>query len=152
MKTKFPLILFLTFLLISTFFYSCEKDSDTPPNKTPEEILTANSWKIEKIRTLQDDSYYYYQRGSVNTDLDNEYITFKTDHTGTYIANNGAQSAITSWNFVDAEKTLLQYTIAFSTPLIVNWENLQLTPNSIKYGEYHNLNGINMSIATRIPK
>jgi len=152
MKTKFPLILFLTFLLISTFFYSCEKDTDTPPNKTSEEILTANSWKIEKIRTLRNSTYYYYQRGSSNTELDNEYITFKTDHTGTYVAPDGAQSSITSWNFVDAEKTQLQYTIAFSTPLIVNWENLQFATTSIKYGEYHTLNGANMSIATRIPK
>ena len=137
MKTKIPLLLLLTLLLTSTFFYSCEKDSDTPPNKTPEEILTANSWKIEKIRTLRNGAYYLYQRGSANAELDNEYITFNTDHTGTYIANDGAQSAIPSWNFVDAAKTQLQFTISFSTPLIVNWENLQLTTTNIKYGEYH---------------
>src|SRR6185295_9700538 len=120
MKTKFPLILLMTFLFISPFFLSCEKDDDTPPTdtppcdtlflpcdtlflpcdtlptKTPEEILTANPWKIQKIRTLQNSTFYFYQRGSANTDLDNEYITFKPDHTGTYVAPNGAQSAITS--------------------------------------------------------
>jgi len=152
MKTKFPILLSLTFLLIPAFFYSCEKDSDTPPSKTPEEILTANSWKIQQIRTLRVNTYYLYQRGSANTELDNEYITFNTDHTGTYIANDGVQSAIPSWNFVDAAKTQLQFTISFSTPLVVNWENLQFTTSSIKYGEYHILNGNNMSIVTRIPK
>lgn len=158
MKRSYFLLFFSAMISIA-FFDSCKKDStdntDTPPtpSKTPEELLTANPWQISKIRTLQGGSIYYYLRGSSNHDLDNEAISFNSNHTGTYTEPTGAQRVISSWNFIDAEKTQLQYTIMFSTPLIVNWENFAITSSSIKYGEYHALNGINaFSIATRIPK
>lgn len=116
-------------------------------------MLTASTWEIQKIRTLESGNFYYYQRGSANHDLDIENILFKADHTGVYTGPDGVQYAISAWNFIDAEKTQILYTVMFSTPLQVNWENVALTPTTLKYGEYHNLNGVNtMSIATRIPK
>jgi len=152
---------FITFTLISIFFIaisnSCKKDktsdNTTPSTKSPEELLSANAWKIEKIRTLQNGSFYYYQRGTSNHDLDNESINFKTDHTGTYTGPDGTEYAISSWNFIDDQKTQIQYLIEFSAPLQVNWDNVALTSTSLRYGEYHNLGGVNtLSVAKRIPK
>src|ERR1700719_2921611 len=91
-----------TCLLISLFGFtilnSCTKDKSPDKTKTPEELLTANTWQIEKIRTLANGSFYLYQRGTSNHDLDNENITFKTDHTGSYTGPDGTQYVISSWN------------------------------------------------------
>jgi len=154
MKTRLSRTLLLMLFLCTSIFYSCSKDDDAnPPEKTPEEILTGASWKIDKIRSQIGNAPYYYQRGSSNHDLDNEYITFKNDHTGTYVTPAGTQYQISTWNFVDSAKTRLQYTVSFSTPLVVNWEIMAMKSDNIKYGEYYVSNGVpSLAYATRIPR
>lgn len=154
MKIRLYGILLLRLFLCTSIFYSCSKDDcPNPPEKTPEQILTGVSWKIDEIRSQIGDVPYSYKRGSSNHELDNEYITFRQDHTGTYVAPDGKQYQISTWNFVDSPKTKLRYTITFSTPLVVNWEIMAMKPDSIKYGEYYVSNeGPSLAYATRIPR
>ncbi|WP_315821057.1 hypothetical protein [Paraflavitalea speifideaquila] len=154
MKIRLYGILLLMLFLCTSILYSCSKDGNpSSPEKTPEQILTGVSWKIDEIRSQIGNIPYSYKRGSPNHELDNEYITFRNDHTGTYVAPNGTQYQISTWNFVDSPKTKLQYTIAFSTPLVVNWEIMAMKPDNIKYGEYHvSKDGPSLAYATRIPR
>ena len=152
MKTK--LLIAITALLVTFFIASCEKnDDDSPiPEKTPEEILTSRSWRLDEIRFLQNNAPTYYKRG-VTSDpysFDTESIQFNTDQTGTYKAGGVTYSM--TWEFIDQAKTKIEFIINYTTPLTVNWENIIYSDSSLKYSEYYNRTGTNtLSVATRIP-
>ena len=152
MKTK--LLIAVSAFLITFAIASCQKnDDDTPqPEKTPEEILTSTTWRLDEIRFLQNNSPTYYKRG-VTSDpysFDTESIQFKTDLTGTYKA--GGITYDMTWEFIDQAKTKIEFIIDYATPLTVNWENIIYGNSSLKYAEYYNRTGTNtLSVATRIP-
>ena len=117
-------------------------------------ILTANSWKLQEIRALQGGSYIYYVRGGASNtqSFDNEYITFNSNNTGTYVANNGSQSTFT-WNFTDATNKKIVWVWNLAQPVIVTWENITYDDGAIRYTEYFTQFGSNVvSSAVRIPK
>ena len=103
------------------------------------EILAANSWKIQEIRgTIDNDIQYYLRGGLANTEsFDNEYITFNTDGTGTYIDNVAHSTAIT-WVFDNAEnkKMTLRF---YNTPATFDivWDNIRYKNKNLNYDEYY---------------
>ena len=85
MQLKF-LVVALALITIS----SCEKDStkpEAPEPKTPEEILTGNTWKADEIRTqLSNNTVTYYKRGGTTNTInyDSDSLKFNNDNTGIY--------------------------------------------------------------------
>ena len=115
-------------------------------------ILTANSWKVQELRGVIGNTPVYYQRGgSGNTQsLDNEYITFNSNNTGTYTDNTLTQYSIT-WSFTDA--TTIVWIWNLPTPLTVTWENVFYKDGAIRYTEHFTQSGQNeVSDGIRIPK
>jgi hypothetical protein len=146
MKNKY----YLVCILIFSFFISCSKDDITATSA--EQILTSGVWKIDEIRFLQSNTQFlYYKRGNTSgntANYDTESIKFNTDKTGTYIA--GGISYTLTWDFADATKNKLLFTIAYSTPLLVTWENIIYSETDLRYSEYYNRNGnLSMGVATR---
>jgi hypothetical protein len=138
------------FILCASFFLlnSCKKDDTTPPAATPEELLTKSLWKIDEIRYAQVNTSgggasYYYKRGITPNigGLDTESLLFATNNTGTY--TYGTTTAPFTWQFTDAGKTKIQWIITYSPTniLTVNWENVAVTANTLKYGEYFTTSG-----------
>lgn len=154
MKTSLFIPVTVIFLALAT--RQCEKSSAN--NKTPvatatvEEILTANSWKLDEIRFLQNNSPFYYKR-RVTSDpysFNTETIKFNRDKTGIYSAG-GIEYRVT-WDFDNPEKTRIRYIVNYTTPLTVTWENIVLTESSLRYTEYYNRRGQHsLAVATRIP-
>ena len=117
-------------------------------------ILTANSWKIEEIRAVSGNSVIFYQRGGTSNtqNFDNEYITFKTDGSGTYVDNTNTSYTL-NWKFTDSTYSVLTYTLNLPTPLFDTWENIVYKNGAIMYDEYNDQSGTNnLSTIIRIPK
>lgn len=110
------------------------------PGVNKDSVLTADTLKLEEIRFVQANTQYYYKRGASgnNANFDTEYIKFNINNTGVYFAA-GITYTIT-WNWMNAEKTRLQYIVSYSPALIVTWDQLQFTNNSLAYAEYYNRN------------
>lgn len=123
------------------------------------EILTANPWKVQEIRGVIGNIYYYYLRGgTTNTPgfaLDNEYITFNSDHTGLYV-DNTTKSYNLTWDFANSEKTKITYTMfnfGGAPSLTINWEHLAYKNASLNYDEYYTQGSYQShSHGQRIPK
>ena len=131
---------------------SCDKDEDPLFDRTLEEALTANSWKMEEIRFLQNNTFYYYKRGAAGNSLnfDTDVITFKKDKTGTYVGDNVTYAL--TWDFTDANKNKVRVVINYPSPLTVYMENITETDNTLKYTEYYTKAGVNtLSSVSRIP-
>lgn len=147
MKSKYSL-----FALVIVFsLLSCSKDDTTPPTLSQEQVLISGIWKIDEIRFLQSNIFFYYKRGNTSgntSNFDTESIKFNSDYTGTYIA--GGITYAVNWSFTEATKTKITFTIAYPTPLVVNWENIIYTETSIQYTEYYNRTGnLSLGVATR---
>ncbi|HUB62730.1 MAG TPA: hypothetical protein VL978_18575 [Puia sp.] len=167
----FPLAIAAILFACPTFMTSCTKTTTVTKTDTlttvdtvdvPEKdtmvttgILTANPWQAIYDRASVDGTIEYYVRGgSGNTmDLDNEYITFNSNNTGTYTDNNGDQTTFT-WNFTDATDSTLVWTWNVTTPATtVTWEHLFYHDGTIRYTEYYYMNGVStLSSEIRVPK
>lgn len=108
-----------------------------------EDPLTAVSWKMEESRVIDGNSMLYYKRGTPENTInfDNDFYTFKTNNTGIYSFNG--QDYAFNWKYLDLEKTKIEMTVLYPTPLIVNLENVALTPTSLKYTRLQKVNGLN---------
>ncbi|MBC7849556.1 MAG: hypothetical protein H7Y31_07465 [Chitinophagaceae bacterium] len=136
----------LVLSLISVFLLSaCSKDDDTPPVpvETPEQLLVKAAWKVEEIRYMQTNSNgggadYYYKRGVTGnvSNLDNESVRFDANGVGSYTV--GATTSPIVWQFSNADKTRLTWTINYSgqPAMTVNWENIVISATSLRYAEY----------------
>ena len=144
------LFLLLAFPLL---FAACSKDEDPPPteeSKSPEELLTAHSWKIQELRWVDQGVMYYYLRGTPgNGDIVAvEALTFNMDGTGKTHDNTPL-----TWQFLDAGKTKLKFTLNFASgPVTVNWEHMVIKATSITYSEYWTRpTGPSIGFGTRVP-
>lgn len=150
MKTRLISIAFLAII-----FAACSKDHTTPntPTKTTEELLSAKTWKADEIRVqLSNNTTSYYKRGATTNTVnyDSDSLKFNPDNTGIYYYL-GSQYA-TTWNFVNSDKSKLTVVINYSTPLTINFENVNVTENYFKYAQYATANGISyLSSGTRVP-
>jgi hypothetical protein len=106
-------------------------------------LLTGVNWKMEESRVIDGNSMFYYKRdGKENTiNFDNDVYKFTNDNTGIYFYNG--QEYKFNWKYQDAEKTKMEMTILYPTPLIVTLENISLTGNSLKYTRLQKVNGQN---------
>ena len=135
MKFKLAVI---TFGLITLF--SCTKDCPTTTTtqvKTPEELLTAKTWKADEIRVQQSNgtSQYYKRGGTSNTvNYDSDSLKFNANNTGTYYYLGSPYS--TTWNFSNPEKSKMILVINYSTPLTINLENVTLAGTYFTYSQY----------------
>jgi hypothetical protein len=149
-----PIILVVTVFL----FNSCKKNDDsTTPPPTPEELLTKSSWNVNEERwsqvsTAGGGATYYYKRGTTGNigELDNGSLVFATNNTGTFTL--GSTVAPITWQFTDAGKTKIQWTITYSpgNTQTVNWENVTITTTELHLGEYFTTSGglTSLAIAT----
>jgi hypothetical protein len=127
------------------FTASCEKDTATTTQtvKTPEELLTARTWKAEEIRVQQSNNVFvFYNRGGASNtaNFDGDSLRFNTNNTGVYYSL-GSQTT-TTWNFTNAEKTKMALKINYATPLNINVENIALSENAFYFSQYYVYAGI----------
>jgi hypothetical protein len=121
------------------------------------QLLAANSWKVQEIRGVQNNSVVYYQRGgTTNTEsFDNEYITFNTDKTGIYYDNAGYTHQMT-WDFSNNVNTKLTIVIQNPAPLAnqtVVYENLRYKNKTLLFDQYWTYNNTNAHAQViRIPR
>lgn len=149
------------FVIVACFItISCSKDDDnepaTTPTKTPEQLLTANAWKPNELRAIQDGTAYYYKRGttvSPNYNLDNESILFRADKTGSYTGTEGNTYPFT-WEFTNAEKTKLTWVLQVSpNPITIYWEINILKEGYLRYDEHYTRGTWNtITFGDRTPK
>jgi hypothetical protein len=137
---------------------ACKSTSVTsdPVNETS---LSNTEWQMEEIRFIQQNTPYYYKRGSArenNMNFDNDFIRFNFDGTGIYHQSDGTEYQL-KWRFVDDQKTGIEYTLENfrdQKPVTVHWEQIQMTNKTIKYIEFYTLtNGTNsLANVTRTAK
>ena len=115
--------------------------ADVP--KVNESPLTAVTWKVEESKVIDGNSMLSYKRGAPENTInfDNDFYKFNTDNTGIYSFNG--QDYKFNWKYGDAEKTKIEMTVLYPTPLIVNLENVTLTATSLKYTRLQKVNGLN---------
>jgi hypothetical protein len=121
------------------------------------ELLVANSWKMQEMRgVLGGTKRYYLRGGSANTEnLDNEYIAFNQNGTGTYVENNSIQHSIT-WSFSNDAHTKLALILSNTpTTFTITWDNIRYKNKSLYFDSYYtdgNLNANEHSQNIRIPR
>jgi hypothetical protein len=111
--------------------------------KANENPLTAVTWKVDESKVIDGNSMLSYKRGSQDNTInfDNDFYKFNTDNTGIYSFNG--QDYKFNWKYLDSEKTKIEMTILYPTPLIVNLENVTLSAMSLKYTRLQKVNGLN---------
>ncbi|MBK7305746.1 MAG: carboxypeptidase-like regulatory domain-containing protein [Chitinophagaceae bacterium] len=115
--------------------------ADVPQiNESP---LTAVTWKVDESKVIDGNSMLSYKRGAAENTInfDNDFYKFNTDNTGIYSFN--AQDYKFNWKYLDGGKTKIEMTVLYPTPLIVNLENVTLSPTSLKYTRLQKVNGLN---------
>ena len=108
-----------------------------------ESTLTAVSWKVEESKVIDGNNMLSYKRGATDNTInfDNDFYKFNADNTGIYSFNG--QDYKFNWKYLDAGKTKIEMTVLYQTPLIVNLENVTLSPTSLKYTRLQKVNGLN---------
>jgi hypothetical protein len=142
----------LPFLISLIVIQGCKKDDTSPTDKTMEEILTSNPWRMDEIRFLQNNTPYYYKRGAAGNSMnfDTDVITFKSDKTGTYVGD-GITYTLT-WDFTDVNKNKVKAIVNYPTAVTLNLENISYTNTLLKYTEYYTRAGVNtLSSVSRTP-
>lgn len=144
---------YLAILIGSVFALSAcsNKDDQSTPIQSPEEILQAKTWKADEVSiTYANNSTGYYKRGgssnTVNYDADS--LKFFQGGTGTYYSNNVAYS--TNWAFTNGSKTQMTLTVNYSIPITLHVTNVQLTATNFTYTET-DAGATYMAIITRLP-
>ncbi|MBL7701672.1 MAG: carboxypeptidase-like regulatory domain-containing protein [Ferruginibacter sp.] len=117
-----------------------------PVTETPnanESSLTAVTWKVEESKVIDGNNMLSYKRGALDNTInyDNDFYKFNGDNTGTYSYNG--QDYKFNWKYQDAEKTKIEMTLLYPTPLIVSLENVTITATSLKYTRLQKVNGLN---------
>jgi hypothetical protein len=120
--------------------------------KIPKDTVTVSNcfvnrnWKLEEIRFLQDNVPYYYSRtDAINSTIrmDDDFVIFYDQGNGVYHESNGDEYEL---NWKQDEKNNLIYQIKrfrFNKDLMVTWENIECTGETISYTEYYtHANGI----------
>lgn len=125
---------------------SCNKD-----DKTPEKLLTQQTWKADEIRIqLSNNRTSFYKRGEVGNTYDSDSLKFNPNNTGIYYYEG--ESFPITWKFTNAEKSKMYITIDQPpVPHTVYLENIQLTKTSFKYVQYFNGALSYLASGTRVP-
>ncbi len=137
MKFKLSVIVIVLFALIS-----CKKDCPAPPApppvKTPEELLTAKTWKLDNMRIQRSNGTTdFYQRGGASNTFngDKDSIRLNLNNTGVFYDFLGVTYTAT-WNFTNSGKTKMTLVINQATPLTLMLENVALTESYFSYSQF----------------
>jgi|GEM_PF-64647 len=108
------------------------------------DVLTTVTWKTEESRVIDGNNNFYYKRGAQDNTInfDNDLYKFDADNTGTYFYNG--QQYKFNWKYLDTEKTKMEMVIQYPSPLIVNFENILVTPTSFRYTRMQKVNGLTL--------
>ncbi len=153
-QKQLPFGIFISCLVIF-FNITCSKSS-SKPLKTPEQILTANSWMIYEDNGSYGTTTIDYKRGRdplLNTqNLDGDSIRFNIDSTGTQWIT-GSQNFPITWEFTTQQKNKLSFTLTYpSFSVFYTWDFTVLTQDTLKYIVHYSVNGTNDSeTVVRIP-
>ena len=104
--------------------------------------IVDRKWEMQEIRFLYDNVPYYYNRDDYsvsNMNFDNDNIIFYSDGSGIYHQSDNLEFQL-KWHFIKCKNNDVNFTISKfrnNSDLIVNWENIELSTNSIKYTEYY---------------
>ena len=154
----------LGLLLLGSIVSSCNKHLPDFPKVevSRDSLIVSNTWQIRHIYSVQNNTVFFYERGGQNNtwNYDNDFLEFEKDGTGTYTA--GSSNYNITWQFDNADKTELSYTIydyANEQPNVglnhnAKLENVFLSFTSFRYAEiYTNENGTHtVSSVYREPK
>ena len=102
----------------------------TPPALTRTQMLTQKQWIISEVYDHSSCSIKHYQlNGSGNTGANYGIMRFKfnADGTGTHTDAIGGSYTI-SWQFTSADERNLRITVNGSTPVIYNWNQVEIMP------------------------
>jgi hypothetical protein len=142
-------LVFASLLLLQTGVTSCTKEKTIVIQDTAIslELLTSNSWKVQEVQGVKGNTVVFYERGGTsNTEnLDDEYIRFLADGTGTYFDQAGFTHQIT-WEFSNEAKTKLTFVISNPAPLqshTVVYENLRYKNKALYFDQYWTYDNIN---------
>jgi hypothetical protein len=88
--------------------------------------------------------------------FDNDHIIFNCGGNGIYYQSDGTEYKL-KWHFIENKKNAIEYTISKfrdNSDLVVNWENIELSSDTIKYTEYYtHKNGLHtLGAGTRTSK
>jgi len=150
MKSKLSVISIALFTL-----FSCKKDDPiTIQAKTPEELLTAKTWKLGEMRVVRSNSGTtdYYKRGGTSNTFngDSDSARFNLNNTGIFYDFLGATYTMT-WNFTNSEKTRMIQVINKPTPVTIMLENISLSDTYFGYSQYASDPIFYLASANRIP-
>lgn len=115
--------------------------------------LTGVTWKMDESRVIDGNKVSYYKRGGPENTInfDEDFYKFNTDNTGVYYFNG--QEYRFNWKYLDAEKSKMEMIIQYPSPLIVNFENVTVIGNTLKYTRMQKVNGETLvAIETRTIK
>src|SRR5215204_5797484 len=129
--TATNLIALILFSLLACKKENTTTTTQTPQQKTKTEVLTAKSWIVKEAYDMQAGTFNKYNRGAANNtnNLDNDEMTFNTNHTGTYKDATG-QSYNLTWNFTSSDSTKMSAVIHYPTPVTLNYDMVALFDNS----------------------
>ena len=129
---KKVLALFAMALII---LISCEKETHTPQNPflSKAEILVKGTWQVDEVMHNISCENTHYIRNISNTtgvDYDKLRFTFKADGSGTHVDQFGATHSL-SWEFVSSDKRNIKLTILDSSPVVYNWNLVEITNDAV---------------------
>ncbi len=103
------------------------------------QILTSNTWIIQYIRSVTDNTIVYYTRGGSSTEnFDAEYLLFNSNLTGTLVDPTGASHTMT-WSWSNATNTQLTFITSNPSPepsQTTIWDNLRMKGDSLLCDQY----------------
>jgi hypothetical protein len=130
------------------FQFSCTKEATAQTTTlTKDQILTAKTWKVDKLHHVISGQYSSYTNGGANTtgiNYNNLRFTFNSNGTGIYVDQAGASNNLT-WQFTSTDKRSLQITAAGRTD---TWDMLEIADNYLHASVNLNLNGNTNNIET----
>src|SRR5882724_8229537 len=139
------LLLFCS-LLLNLVTIPATKTPASHPILIADTSIAGRKWAMQEIRFLYDNVPYYYKRDDYaksNMNFDNDNIIFNCDGTGIYHQTNDVDYPL-KWHYIEPGKNVIQFTISKfrnNCDLLVTWENIELSNNTIKYTEYYTHKG-----------
>jgi hypothetical protein len=104
--------------------------------------LTERKWEMQEIRFLYNNTEYYYSKtnhSATNINFDHDHIVFNCDGSGTYQQADNTNYAL-QWHYKTNKENAIEFTISKfrnNSDLLVNWEDMEFSLNTIKYTEYY---------------
>lgn len=114
--------------LVSATFVPTTAITTTPPTLTRTQLLTQKQWKVHEVYNNSSCiNSHYLLNASGNSGVNYGALRFKfnTDGTGTHIDTEGLNFNI-SWQFTSSDERNLKITVNASTPVIYNWNQVEI--------------------------